>query len=62
MDMRDLQKAGMRGSDGALILLIALLMSMLAAVILSGCQTVGGICRDLESVGRYGRQHIKCDE
>ena len=62
MDKRDLQRAGMRGSDGALLLWIVLLLSMLAAFILSGCQTVGGICRDLESAGRYGRQHIKCDE
>lgn len=51
----------LRPEDGYLIILVLIVLFVLAIFTLPGCQTVGGVCRDLESVGRYGRQHIHCD-
>jgi predicted small secreted protein len=28
----------------------------------AGCQTMGGLCRDIESAARYGHEHMVVDE
>ena len=44
---------------GVVVGILALLVIALAC---SGCQALGGACRDLESAARYGHQHIVCEE
>ena len=43
-------------------LLLFLICIVLLAMVASGCQTFGGMCRDLESVGRYGHEHTICEK
>jgi len=45
---------------GLFVAIVALII-IGAALSLSGCQTAGGAFRDLESLGRYGRQHTITD-
>jgi entericidin A len=39
----------------------AVLMTLVAGVLLSGCQTVKGLGRDIESVGQAGSEAINDD-
>lgn len=41
---------------------IAVVVLVVLGWLLSGCQCVGGLCRDIESAARYGHEHIVVDE
>ena len=53
--MNESQKYGL-----VLGLLVLVWIGVLIAC--SGCQAVGGLCRDIESAARYGHEHVICDE
>jgi predicted small secreted protein len=43
-------------------LVVAILFLILLGLLLSGCQAVGGLCRDIEAAARYGADHIECEQ
>ena len=43
-------------------ILLFVISMILLGMIAAGCQTLGGMCRDIESAARYGHQHIVCEE
>jgi len=43
-------------------ILLGIIFGILGVVAFSGCQTLGGACRDIESAARYGHQHIICED
>lgn len=38
------------------------LVFFVGGVVGSGCQTMAGACRDIESAARYGHEHMSVDE
>jgi predicted small secreted protein len=44
------------------IVLAAIILMGLWAALMSGCQTMAGACRDVESAARYGHEHLSVDE
>ena len=43
-------------------LAIGILVLIVLAWAVAGCQTAGGLCRDIESAAQYGHKHIVVDE
>ncbi len=43
-------------------LVIGIVVLIVLGLLLSGCQTLAGACRDLESAARYGHEHTTVDE
>ena len=46
---------------GVVMGIIFLIWLAILIHVLSGCQTMGGLCRDIESAARYGHEHVICD-
>lgn len=43
-------------------IIVGIAFGILAMVAFGGCQTLGGVCRDIESAAQYGHKHIVVDE
>ena len=38
------------------------ILLILCALVATGCQTMAGACRDIESAARYGHEHMTVDQ
>ena len=62
--MRKLTKCDIQEKDYSLAVALVCvgILLVLCALVAAGCQTMAGMCRDVEAAARYGHEHMNVDE